>query len=186
MHRSFFVVALLLTTGTTRASEKSDVMAAVNQFIDAFNKGDVKAVLAACSAQASIIDEFPPYSWQGPTACSDWVNDFDANSKKDKITDPLVTLGKTRHVDITEDRAYVVVTANYKFKQDGKPTAETGSTFTLALQSWRRDGASLDGLGRSTDLTQLGRRRLAFGSHRRPSCRSCLPKERALRDARNR
>jgi hypothetical protein len=116
------------------ASEKTDVMAAVNQFIDGFNKGDVKTALAACAPQASIIDEFPPYAWQGPTACSDWANDFDANSKKDKITEPVVTVGKARHVDITGERAYVVVPANYSFKQDGKPMAETGSTFTVALQ----------------------------------------------------
>jgi ketosteroid isomerase-like protein len=119
-------------------------MAAVRQFIDAFNTGDVKAVLAACTAQASIIDEFPPYSWQGPAACSDWMNDFDANSKKEKITDPIVTLGKARHVDVIEDRAYVVVAANYNFKKNGKPVAETGSTFTLALQKvaagWRFTG----------------------------------------------
>jgi hypothetical protein len=138
------VIAFLLTAGSTVTSEKTDVMAAVNQFIDGFNKGDMKTALLACAAQAFIIDEFAPYAWQGPSACSDWANDFDANSKKDKITEPVVTLGKARHVDVTGERAYVVVPANYNFKQDGKPTAETGSTLTVALQKvaagWRITG----------------------------------------------
>ena len=144
MHRMLVVVAIILTAGSTIASEKTDVIAVVNQFIDGFNKDDVKVALAACAAPAFIIDEFPPYAWQGPTACADWANDFDANSKREKITEPVVKLGKTRHVDVTGERAYVVVPANYNFKQDGKPMAETGSTFTVALQKvaagWRITG----------------------------------------------
>jgi ketosteroid isomerase-like protein len=144
MHRLLVVVAVALLTGSSEASEKTDVMATVHQFIDGFNKGDAKAALEACAAQASIVDEFPPYAWQGATACSDWANDFEANSKKFKITDTVVTVGKAKHVEVTGDRAYVVVPANYNYKQDGKPVVETGSTFTLALQKlaagWRISG----------------------------------------------
>ncbi len=104
----------------------------------------MKTALAACAAPAFIIDEFPPYAWQGPTACSDWANDFDANSKKDGITQPVVTLGKARHLEVTGERAYVVVPANYNFKRNGNPIAETGSTWTVALQKltagWRITG----------------------------------------------
>ncbi|MGO9829156.1 MAG: nuclear transport factor 2 family protein [Myxococcaceae bacterium] len=137
-------IAILLTAGSTRASERTEVMAVVNQFIDGFNKDDVKTALAACAAAAFIIDEFPPYAWQGPTACSDWANDFDANSKKEGITQPVVTLGKARHLEVTGERAYVVVPASYNFKQNGNPTAETGSIWTVALQKvaagWRITG----------------------------------------------
>jgi ketosteroid isomerase-like protein len=46
-----------------------------------------------------------------------------------------------RHVDVTGDRAYVVVLANYTFKQKGKLVKETGSLLTIALQKsgggWR-------------------------------------------------
>jgi len=144
MHRMLVVIAIMLTAGSTLSSEKTDVMAVVNQFIDGFNKDDAKTALAACGAPAFIIDEFPPYSWQGPTACADWANDFDANSKKDKITEPVVKLGKASQVDVTGERAYVVVPANYNFKQYGKPMAETGSMFTVALQKvaagWRITG----------------------------------------------
>ena len=141
MHRVLVAVVALLTAGSSVASEKTDVIASVNQFIDGFNKNDVKAALAACASPAFIIDEFPPYSWQGPTACSDWANDFDAFVKQGKITEPVVKLGKPRHVDITGERAYVVLPATFNFKKDGKPISESGSTFTIALQKtpggWR-------------------------------------------------
>ena len=144
MSKLLLMVAVIFAAGSARASDKTDVMAAVHQFIDGFNKGDVKAVVAACADPASIVDEFPPYVWQGAKACADWATDFDANSKKEKITDPLVTLGKARHVDVTGDRAYVVLTANYTYKQNGKEMAEPGSSITIALQKvaavWRMTG----------------------------------------------
>jgi hypothetical protein len=37
------------------------------------------------------------------------------------ITDGVVTLSNPSHVDISADRAYVVIPANYTFKQKGKP-----------------------------------------------------------------
>ena len=136
--------AVALAAVPAAASEKTDVMATVYQFIDGFNKGDTKTALAACAAQSAIIDDFPPHEWQGATACADWANDFAADSKKNGITDPIVKLGKPRHVDVTGDRAYVVVPATYTYKQKGKPVTESGSILTVALQKvaagWRMTG----------------------------------------------
>jgi hypothetical protein len=144
MRKVIIAFTVAIAAGLAAASEKSDVMAPVHQFVDAGNKGDTKAALAACAAQASIIDEFPPHAWQGATACSDWWNDFDAYNKKNGITDGIVTLGKSRHIDITEDRAYVVVPATYSYKQNGKQVTESGAIWTLALQKvatgWRITG----------------------------------------------
>jgi ketosteroid isomerase-like protein len=142
MQRLAAAIALaVLVAGPAVASEKTDVMAPVHQFIDGFNKGDIKTALAACADQTSIIDEIPPHEWHGAGACSNWANDFAADAKKNGITDGVVTLGKARHVDVTGDRAYVVVPANYTYKQKGKAMKETGSTLTLALQKeaagWR-------------------------------------------------
>jgi len=110
------------------------VIASVHQFVDGFNKGDTKAIVAACADQTSILDEFPPHEWHGTGACAKWVNDFDADAKMNGITDGVVTLSKPSHVDVTADRAYVVIPANYHFKQKGKPTSEVGSIITLTLQ----------------------------------------------------
>ncbi|HXP30703.1 MAG TPA: nuclear transport factor 2 family protein [Stellaceae bacterium] len=136
--------AIALAVGPAAASEKTDVMATVRQYADAFNKGDVKTALGDCAAQSSIIDEIPPHLWQGATGCADWANDFDAYVKKNGITDPIVTLRSPTHVDVTADRAYVVVPANFTFKQNGKRLAERGSILTVALQKvadkWRITG----------------------------------------------
>jgi hypothetical protein len=126
------------------ASDNTDIMATVHQFTDSLNKGDTKTALTACATPSSIIDEFPPHEWQGATACADWARDFETYNQKNRITDPMATLGKPKHVDITGDRAYVVVPATYTYKQDGKRVTESGSILTVALQKgaagWRMTG----------------------------------------------
>jgi ketosteroid isomerase-like protein len=123
------------------AQDNAAVMARVHQFVDAFNHGDTKAASAACADQVSIIDEFPPHIWSGAGAFEKWMNDFNADSKKNGITDAVVTLGTPRHIDVTGDRAYVVVPADYTYKQNGKVAKEIGSIFTVVLQKsaegWR-------------------------------------------------
>jgi len=142
MHKLFMAfVAVALVAGPVIASDKTDVMVPVHQFIDGFNKGDVKSALSACADQASIIDEFAPYEWHGAGACASWANDFGADAKKNGITDGSVTLGTARHIDVTGDRAYVVVPATYAYKMNGKPAKEAGARLTVALQKgaagWR-------------------------------------------------
>lgn len=123
------------------ASQTTEVMAPVTQFVKDFNRGDVKAATADCADVTHIIDEFGPYQWQGAGACSRWLNALDADSRKEGATDSKVTLGAPRHVDVTGDAAYVVVPANYFFKLKGKTVSETGSVFTVVLKrgksGWR-------------------------------------------------
>ncbi len=135
------IAIAIMAAGSVFASDESDVLAPIHQFVDGFNKGDTTNAVAACADQTSIIDEFPPHEWHGVGACSNWAADYESDAKKNGITDGIVTLGKPRHVDISGDRAYVVFPANYTFKKNGKPMKETGSIFTFALQKgaggWR-------------------------------------------------
>ena len=71
--------------------------------------------------------KFPPHEWHGKGACAKWVSDFEADARKNGITDGAVALGDPSHVDITSDRAYVVIPADYRFKQKGNPVSEVGS-----------------------------------------------------------
>ena len=140
-----FALALaVIATLPAAATDKTDVVTTVRKFVDSFNKGDIQGITATCSDQAAIIDEFPPYEWHGAGACAKWTDDFGTDAKKNGITDGVVTLGTPRHVDVTADRAYVVVPANYKFKQAGKVVQETSSTLVIALQkndgTWRMTG----------------------------------------------
>lgn len=148
MQRSVIALAvtgIVLAMAPAAAYDKKDVMLPVNQFVDGFNKGDTVAA-AACAEETSILDEFPPHEWHGPGACLKWMSDYDADAKKNGITDGLVTLGAPTHLDVTGDRAYVVIPSNDTFKMKGKPVKETGSVFTSALQKgasrWRITGWS--------------------------------------------
>jgi len=150
MHRLLLSLSLsafaAVSTAQTPSPAQNAVLATVNQFIDGFNKGDTKTLLAVCADQTSIIDEFTPHEWHGTGACAKWVSDFDVDAKKNGITDGVVKLGTPSHVDISADRAYVVMPANYTFKQKGKPQSEAGSIMTLVLQKvpagWRITGWS--------------------------------------------
>jgi len=122
-------------------SDKIDVMRPVREFVDSFNRGEMKT---ACANQSTIIDEFPPYLWQGATACADWSNDFDVFREKNGIVDPKITLGLGQYIDVAGDRAYVVVQAHLTFKQNGKRVSERDPLLTLSLQkvadTWRIAG----------------------------------------------
>lgn len=147
MEKMFIALAMaVLTAGPTAAQDKAAVMVFVNQFVDAFNKGDTKALAAACAAQTSIIDEFPPHEWHGSGACLTWANDYETDAKKNAITDGVVTLSTPKHIDITGDLAYIVIPSNYTYKKAGKPVQEIGSLFTFALKKgasgWRITGWS--------------------------------------------
>ena len=144
MFKLIVAASLLFVAGTAVASDQIDVMGPVHQFIDGMNKGDSTSALAACAAPAFIIDEFPPFQWAGPTACADWAADVESYNKKYGITDAVATIRKPRHIDITGDRAYLVIPATYAYKHNIKRITESGSSMTVALQKtadgWRITG----------------------------------------------
>lgn len=128
------VGVLMLASMLAAASEQSDVMAPVHQFVDGFNKGDAKTAVATCAEQTSIIDDFAPYRWDGEGACVAWAKAYDDWAKKNGVTDGVVTLAKPRYIEVGGDTAYVVVPAGFEGKQNGKPMKrETGAPWTLVL-----------------------------------------------------
>ena|ERR1044072_8303797 len=144
MGHALFAIALVFSVICLALSGPEEPMAAVQKYIDAFNKSDLKAMTAICDSPAVIIDGLAPHSWQGPTACEDWYRDVIAAGKEEGAGDYFVTLGAPRHVDVKGDRAYVVVPTTMKFKAHGKEITQTGSTMTLALHKigdqWRIAG----------------------------------------------
>ena len=142
MRRVLAALAFAGSTGVpSAAAQDPAVMATVVQFVSSFNQGDTKAASAACADQTSIIDEFPPYAWDGAGACLKWMAAYEADARKNGITDGVVTLGTPRHVDVAADRAYVVVPADYEYRRNGQPVKEAGSILSVALQKsadgWR-------------------------------------------------
>lgn len=126
--------AVLMASSASATPDEVDVIRKVREFIDSYNKGELTAAVSLCAAQSSVIDEFPPYVWQGATGCADWSKDFDARSKKLGISVSRVTLGRAR-IDVSENRAYVVVPATVAFKQNGKQLAKQNPILTVTLLS---------------------------------------------------
>ena len=119
----------------------TDPLATIQQYIDAFNKGDQEAMLAAFSVPGSILDGMAPHLWVGPTAAQDWYRDVLIEGEQHGASDYFVALGEPLHNNITGDSAYVVVPATMKFKVQSQEILQTGAMFTVALrklaEGWR-------------------------------------------------
>jgi ketosteroid isomerase-like protein len=139
-----FVTLISFNPKPAFASDKTDVTATVHQFFDNAGPDNLQKALAACDSPVSILDEFPPHVWHGPTACADWFKGLVAYNEKNGITDQVATLGAPWTVDVTGDRAYFVAPAVYTFKQHGKPVKEARAVFTVGLRrtdaGWRITG----------------------------------------------
>ena len=143
-----FVTALLvvglmlyLWPALAATTQSAAVMAPLHQFMDGIGRNDWSMTAAACTSPATIIDDFPPHTWQGPTACADWTTAFVAANKQAGVSDTHITLGAPRHLDVTGDVAYVVVPASFTYKAHGKPMSESGSIWTVVVKKqaagWR-------------------------------------------------
>ena len=122
-------------------AESPDPLAAVRQYIDGFNNGDIEAMARVCGASTNILDGMAPHVWQGSTACRDWYRDVLAAGEREGAAGYFVTVGEPRYVDVTGDRSYVVVPTSMTFKIHGKQVTQSGSTLTVALhkvaEGWR-------------------------------------------------
>jgi len=116
-------------------------LAAIHQYVDAFNKGDREAMAATFAVPGSILDGMAPHVWNGPTATQDWYRDVLIEGEQHGASGYFATLGEPLHNNITGDSAYVVVPASMTFKVHGKQVTQTGAIFTFALrklaEGWR-------------------------------------------------
>lgn len=125
--------ALGLLAPTTAMAADAQVMAPIRQFIDSFNKGDVKAAEATHAADAVIVDEAPPFVWKSPGAFQAWLADLTKDDKARGRTDGAVALGAPTREEVAGDTAYVIVPADYTFKDKGVPMHEP-SQMTYSLR----------------------------------------------------
>src|SRR5262245_51736599 len=125
----------------TSMSSATEPMAAVHQYIAAFNQGDAKAMAAIFAVPGSILDGMAPHVWHGPTATQDWYRDVLVEGELHGASGYVVTLGEPLHNNITGDSAYVVVPATMTFEVHGKQITQSGSIYTVALRKldtgWR-------------------------------------------------
>jgi hypothetical protein len=108
-----------LTTAGAAAAADAQLEAPIHQFIDAFDKGDMKTAGAAFLPSVTIIDEVPPHYWQGTGGFAAWGADLQKDAKAGGLTDLGVTLGKVTDEIVSGSEAYVVIEATFAYKQKG-------------------------------------------------------------------
>ncbi len=111
------------------ASDESSVVHRMQETIDAANKNVDPAPLAANFAPSVVlVDDLAPFVFEGSAseALSAWLTAYGADSDKNQVTDFSMRLLKPRRVEVTRDRAYVILPAIYRFKQHNKPAQERG------------------------------------------------------------
>jgi hypothetical protein len=128
------VILLGLCAAAGAATPEAQVMAPIRLFIDSFNKGDMKAAAAALSPTGIVaIDDVPPHVWTGPNALDAWSKALAAADQAAGNTDGAVALGKPMRVVVGADRAYVVASVVYTFKEKGVAMREPAQ-LVCALQ----------------------------------------------------
>lgn len=143
-----FLLAIAIGAPASFASDKSEVVDAVHRYLDNLDPEHPEKLQIAftmCDSEISILDEFPPHEWHGPTACTVWWKGLLAYDDRNGITDGDATLATPQTVDVNGDHAYFVAPMTYKYKQHGKPIKETAA-FAVALRrtqaGWRITGWS--------------------------------------------
>ena len=133
-------LAVAISSRPTFASDKTEVVNAVNRYLSNLDRDKIQTAVAMCDPDVSILDEFPPYAWHGPTACADWWKGLLEYDEKSGIKNGDATLGKPWTVDVTGDNGYFVAPMTYTYKQNGKSVKESAS-FAVALKrtqgGWR-------------------------------------------------
>jgi ketosteroid isomerase-like protein len=123
-----------LAGGVQAAAASRGPAAVVNQFDDAFNRGDIAGAKATTTDDLVVIDEIAPHAWHGPGAFDAWSADLAKSDKAAGISNEKVTMGATLRSIVDGDTAYVVSRVTYTYRQHGRRMAEQSAQLVSALR----------------------------------------------------
>lgn len=136
----FLVLCMAITGNAFAASSDEQPEAAIHQFLDSFNNGDLEGAQAAHADSVVIVDEVPPFQWRGEDAFKTWLDDLTKYDAANGVTDGHMAMGDTIRQDLSGDSAYIVMATVYSFKEHGVAVhAAAQMTFALrkADAGWR-------------------------------------------------
>jgi hypothetical protein len=156
-------VAVALSAGLwasgASASDVANVKAAVRHLIADANSRNDEAFKADLTEPALFIDEYAPFDWIG--AKDGWLNAYNDYNRQTAVTDAKTKPLAFRHVNVSGDRAYVVLHSLYTYREARKAQKEPGvEVFTLvrANGKWLANGyawLSRDGIDTGADATAI-------------------------------
>ena len=108
----------------------------VSDFVDEVNSGRLEAALARFSNSATIIEDIPPYKWQGANAGSQWLSAMAANADRLGVTSVAMKLGDCQRIEVEGGAAYVIFAGTVQLEQPTRTLRVEGLlTFTLERDS---------------------------------------------------
>src|SRR5579863_7862692 len=109
--------------------EDAEIKKTALQFIETFNKNDMKSMEAMCIEDAVIVDDTPPYIWQGAGACTRFADAWQA---------ARVSMGLIRAhwetldgwtIEVDGPRAYVAIPVRLELQfKPGRSRSSTNSS----------------------------------------------------------
>ncbi len=126
------LIALAAPSLASAATDAEAIADTVGKYFAAIDKGAIPAAQAMQTADADIIDEFPPYHWRGTDALAAWFKDFGPFAQAGAISEPALKLDPAPRIEVTGERAYAVYSATFVYKAKGAPARQPGM-LTLAM-----------------------------------------------------
>ena len=120
----------------------------VVDFVDEVNSGKIEAALSRFSQNASIMEDIPPFKWQGPDAGSQWLSAMAANADRIGVTSVAMVLGDARRIEVEGQAAYAIFGGTVHLKQPPRALQEPGLlTFTFGggIDGWLITGLTWTG-----------------------------------------
>jgi ketosteroid isomerase-like protein len=145
-------MAAMMLTSTAMApaalpvdSDNADVTEIAARWAEAFNQGSFESDSAPCAENAVVIDDPPPYVWQGSGACSRWYKTVKAWAEGAAVTRLTIKIGNTSHLEAGADHAYLVAPVTLSYVKAGKAVDFPGTlamTLKKDASGWRVSGAA--------------------------------------------
>jgi hypothetical protein len=111
-----------------------DVMEVIAKAVYSLNNFNVDVVANLYTPNASIADDEPPYSWNGPTAGVQWVNAVEQVCKDNKLTKLKGAIEAISVFQQNADNVYIVVPVSYTGLLPDKAHFNSKGAFTFVLR----------------------------------------------------
>ncbi|MBC5800898.1 MAG: hypothetical protein GIX03_03725 [Candidatus Eremiobacteraeota bacterium] len=115
-------------------------MATAQRLIGSLNAQDTTTLRKICTASATVVDDFPPYTWSGPDACRRWFAALQKSLSATGTTGLKVTEATPVFSDATPSRTYIVLAMRLSMNVKHKTASQAGD-WTLVLHkrgsTWR-------------------------------------------------
>jgi len=117
----------------------ADVMQVITAAIYSTNDFNIEKVADLYTPNATIADDEPPYSWNGPTAGVQWVNAVEKVCKDNDLTKLKGSIEPINVFQQSADNVYIIVPVTYTGNLPGRShfTAKGAFTFVLRMINGR-------------------------------------------------